>query len=304
MSDFAIVNDDALKSGNPSLSLGDANRSQLENDNDALSTSSLGASNSSPRRTTESTDRYGFYVSDESRTMATLSEQEMRFRKQKEAERTKKWLKMINNWERTLNSRKEKLKRRLRKGVPDSLRSQVWSRLCESWRYKKKFDELADHDPEALPIAVQTIEDVSEVYIGYTYKDIPATQVDLYVEGNILCLSSLLVYIVYRVAVTLITVPIFTPLIIYHHHYFYLPLIFLIFIYRLRKISTAPSLHTIYSIVPALEVRRAKPHCADYYKDTHCLIQMWATARGWLSSLRCLLHIWRRKKHSVVLWQH
>jgi hypothetical protein len=161
MAKFIRANDDSLRiSSGPSPSLNEGEFSQSADGKDAnMSTSSLGAGSTSNVARVEDTDRYGFYISDESRNMRGISEQEIRFRKRKESERTKKWLKMLNNWERTLSIRGEKLKRRLRKGVPDSLRSLVWIRLCESWRYKKKFSELVDLDASALP--AQTAEDVS-----------------------------------------------------------------------------------------------------------------------------------------------
>jgi hypothetical protein len=46
---------------------------------------------------------------------------------QVEMERVKKWLKMLKNWESM--SASEKLRRRIYKGIPNSLRGQVWSRL-------------------------------------------------------------------------------------------------------------------------------------------------------------------------------
>jgi hypothetical protein len=46
---------------------------------------------------------------------------------QVEMERVKKWLKMLKNWEGMSSS--EKLRRRIYKGIPNSLRGQVWSQL-------------------------------------------------------------------------------------------------------------------------------------------------------------------------------
>jgi len=40
--------------------------------------------------------------------------------------RAQKWAKMIQNWNKTSA---EKLKRRVYKGIPNSLRSQVWAKL-------------------------------------------------------------------------------------------------------------------------------------------------------------------------------
>jgi hypothetical protein len=42
-------------------------------------------------------------------------------------ERVKKWLKMLNHWESMSTS--EKLRRRIYKGIPNSLRGEAWSKL-------------------------------------------------------------------------------------------------------------------------------------------------------------------------------
>jgi len=42
-------------------------------------------------------------------------------------QREKKWLKMINKWD--IKKTKEKLQSRVYKGIPDKLRSTVWSKL-------------------------------------------------------------------------------------------------------------------------------------------------------------------------------
>lgn len=44
-----------------------------------------------------------------------------------EMERVKKWVKMLRKWDQVSTS--DKLRRRVYKGVPDSLRGQVWSRM-------------------------------------------------------------------------------------------------------------------------------------------------------------------------------
>jgi hypothetical protein len=44
-------------------------------------------------------------------------------------EREGKWVKMVSNWSKTVKSKDEKLKRRIRKGIPDSMRGAVWPRL-------------------------------------------------------------------------------------------------------------------------------------------------------------------------------
>ena len=66
-------------------------------------------------------DRYGFYVDDKYHHGIVLSQEEISLRREKEVERTKKWLKMINKWSFTVAMRKSKLKRRIRKGIPDNV---------------------------------------------------------------------------------------------------------------------------------------------------------------------------------------
>jgi len=52
----------------------------------------------------------------------------------KHREREAKWLLMIANWDRFLRANPAKVKSRCRKGVPDSLRGMVWSRLTGAQR--------------------------------------------------------------------------------------------------------------------------------------------------------------------------
>ena len=48
-------------------------------------------------------------------------------------ERESKWVKMVANWDRTMRKRSEKIKRRIRKGLPDSMRAAVWPRFTGAW---------------------------------------------------------------------------------------------------------------------------------------------------------------------------
>ena len=92
-------------------------------------------------------DRFGFNVRksmdeddlDSSRRGVLLSNWEVTHRKKKEAERVKKWIKMMKRWNFTIEYRKEKLKCRIRKGVPDAVRGKVWMDLMHSealkWRH-------------------------------------------------------------------------------------------------------------------------------------------------------------------------
>lgn len=55
---------------------------------------------------------------------------------QLEAERERKWIKMLKNWDHFSTS--EKLRRRIYKGIPEKLRGQVWSRLLNIGTVKEE----------------------------------------------------------------------------------------------------------------------------------------------------------------------
>lgn len=48
---------------------------------------------------------------------------------QLELEREKKWLKMLRQWDAVSSLRNDKIKRRIYKGVPNSVRGRLWSRM-------------------------------------------------------------------------------------------------------------------------------------------------------------------------------
>ena len=82
-------------------------------------------------------DRFGFllefseghHVSNDSNYRESKKEMDSKTSKQNSAEREQKWAKMLQNWDRTKSSKKEKLKRRVRKGIPNSLRGVAWTLL-------------------------------------------------------------------------------------------------------------------------------------------------------------------------------
>lgn len=55
--------------------------------------------------------------------------------------RLQKWEDMLSRWDFVLRSRKERLKARVRKGIPDCLRTKVWYDLSGADEEKKKFPE-------------------------------------------------------------------------------------------------------------------------------------------------------------------
>ncbi|XP_078582730.1 uncharacterized protein LOC144865693 isoform X2 [Branchiostoma floridae x Branchiostoma japonicum] len=82
------------------------------------------------------TDRYGFMHTKE------LPERDVKEEKLKalEVERVPKWLKMLKNWDKYVNS--EKLHKRVYKGIPHSLRGEVWSRLLDIAKIKQEQDGI------------------------------------------------------------------------------------------------------------------------------------------------------------------
>ncbi|XP_078663036.1 uncharacterized protein LOC144906542 isoform X2 [Branchiostoma floridae x Branchiostoma belcheri] len=82
------------------------------------------------------TDRYGFMHTKE------LPERDVKEEKLKtlEVERVPKWLKMLKNWDKYVNS--DKLHKRVYKGIPHSLRGEVWSRLLDIAKIKQEQDGI------------------------------------------------------------------------------------------------------------------------------------------------------------------
>ncbi|UYV80355.1 RN-tre [Cordylochernes scorpioides] len=70
------------------------------------------------------TDRYGFIHNYHLPEKLTNHEAKVR---ELESERLVKWLKMIKNWPKYVNS--DKLKRRIYKGIPNAVRGEIWERL-------------------------------------------------------------------------------------------------------------------------------------------------------------------------------
>lgn len=67
----------------------------------------------------KSIDRYGFLIDNPTISPSTS----------KEIERTKKWVAMLKDWDRVSTTKDKLLQSRLRKGIPDPVRGEVWKRL-------------------------------------------------------------------------------------------------------------------------------------------------------------------------------
>lgn len=113
-------------------------------------------------------DRYGFYVSDDFHTSLLVSKEESALRKVKEAERTTKWIKMVKNWNGVIINRKEKLKRRVRKGIPDHVRGFVWTKISGASTYSSKYPILSAIDVTTLDEL--TVDEVTDGLLLNVYE--------------------------------------------------------------------------------------------------------------------------------------
>ena len=87
-------------------------------------------------------DKYGFWRSNDFHKSLPITDDEVRHRRQKDTERVKKWEYMLKNWNQFNGFRSNKLKSRVRKGIPDSIRIFAWPRLAETENFKSKFRTL------------------------------------------------------------------------------------------------------------------------------------------------------------------
>ncbi len=75
-------------------------------------------------------DRYGFLMAQRrTQTVAPLSEKQKKNAIILENLRTQKWRKMLDQWDKCIGKQCNQMKTRLRKGIPDALRGEVWCRL-------------------------------------------------------------------------------------------------------------------------------------------------------------------------------
>jgi hypothetical protein len=89
-------------------------------------------------RTSLATDRFGFIISDSdsSHMSLSISDRELISRKNKESERALKWVEMKKRWNKFDHT--SKLKSRVRKGIPDPLRSFAWIQLSSIEKIRKQ----------------------------------------------------------------------------------------------------------------------------------------------------------------------
>ena len=79
-----------------------------------------------------SIDKYGFIMTPETTEGGNNSLKQIEKKKlqEKEITRSKKWMKMLKEWDKIRINKENKLKSRIRKGIPDIVRAEVWKRLA------------------------------------------------------------------------------------------------------------------------------------------------------------------------------
>jgi hypothetical protein len=100
-------------------------------------------------------DRFGFFVTDKFHKHKDISSEVKNQRKAKESERSRKWIKMIKNWDKYSGpSRIEKLKTRTRKGIPDVARGYAWYHFVHGEDVKKKYPDVRQINTSDLSTVV------------------------------------------------------------------------------------------------------------------------------------------------------
>ena len=88
-------------------------------------------------------DSYGFFVDGGQTPRMTdagpgeVSAREQALRERIAVGRAAKWAKMLDDFDRYATSKPAKLKRRVRKGIPDGLRDAAWTRLSGAARSRE-----------------------------------------------------------------------------------------------------------------------------------------------------------------------
>lgn len=77
-------------------------------------------------------DRYGWIVEENQQKEVTKKEQKIsKMEDGKERQREEKWRRMINKWNKYQTKKSSKLHRRVKKGIPDSMRAKVWQLILD-----------------------------------------------------------------------------------------------------------------------------------------------------------------------------
>ena len=96
-------------------------------------------------------DRYGFIKEDGIDQMPDVDKDKAdKKRNAKENVRNTKWGRMKGKWQRCTTIRKEKLRRRVRKGIPDAARCWAWFKLSGADDFQLLYPDLSVFDVGAL----------------------------------------------------------------------------------------------------------------------------------------------------------
>lgn len=109
-------------------------------------------------------DRFGWYA-DEDYVMSPEEKKLAEEESQKEHARETKWAEMVNNWDMWMTHKRDKVAKRIKKGIPDAFRSKAWNLLTN-----------ADASLNASPENIQMLLDkpALEVY-KVIEEDLPHT---------------------------------------------------------------------------------------------------------------------------------
>jgi len=92
----------------------------------------------------KSLNSFGFVETDGNKDVDPKKVKEEKRKTEKERNRSQKWAKMIKNWDEYVDKKSSKLKSRVLKGIPESLRSEGWKKLsgCDKEQNAQKYKEL------------------------------------------------------------------------------------------------------------------------------------------------------------------
>jgi TBC1 domain family member 10 len=121
-----------------------------------------------------SIDKFGFIITPEDSCTGSISSSqqltliERKKLLEKESLRTKKWTKMLKDWDKTLTHKEQKLKSRIRKGIPDIVRGDVWKRIANVQMMKELYP-TAFHDGDITKEIPDTTFRQIEVDLNRTF---------------------------------------------------------------------------------------------------------------------------------------
>lgn len=101
--------------------------------------------------------RYGFI---HTQTLSKEFDENEKKEKEIEIQRAQKWLKMLKNFEKFSSLNREKLQRRIFKGIPDKLRGAIWQKFLQ---VEKSMKENPNVYNKILNIALNYSTDIRQI---------------------------------------------------------------------------------------------------------------------------------------------